>query len=365
MIKVSVYLQAGESQAVSYYRFMQYFKTMRMNVTYNLMIPDNKASSFLPIAKKNLIKKFYIFIYILLRVQVQLLYDIVRKPEYIIISRRLIQRILPWSYILSLYIIKFRGVKIIWDFDDQIVYLREVTSRGFSILSRISDSIIVGSPLLKEMIQENLKHKVHILPTTDGDMYTLFSEEVMNQRLSSFEDEIKFVWVGTFPGLRYLSPLMPALEILGENLCKRGKKTKLTVVCNYPLSYYPLHFKIDNVNWTRNIAIEKMLESHVGIMPLEDNEETRGKCSFKLIQYMSIGLPVIASAVGMNKIVVKERFGYAPNSLDVIQWSKSMINVVDDKKKWVVRSKEAIKEWKNNYGYQTNLNKWKHLLNLS
>ena len=47
-----------------------------------------------------------------------------------------------------------------------------------------------------------------------------------------------------------------------------------------------------------------MLISHIGIMPLKDTEYTKGKCAFKAIQYMSAGLPVIISPVGLNNEVI-------------------------------------------------------------
>lgn len=45
---------------------------------------------------------------------------------------------------------------------------------------------------------------------------------------------------------------------------------------------------------------------HVGIMPVEDGPWERGKCGYKLIQYMACGLPVVASPVGVNSKIVEE-----------------------------------------------------------
>ena len=66
--------------------------------------------------------------------------------------------------------------------------------------------------------------------------------------------------------------------------------------------------------WTHELAIQKMVSSHIGIMPLLENPYTLGKGGFKLIQYMSVALPVIASEVGYNSYVVDSSFGYlVPN----------------------------------------------------
>ena len=56
--------------------------------------------------------------------------------------------------------------------------------------------------------------------------------------------------------------------------------------------------------------MKEIISAHIGIMPLPDNDFTRGKGGFKLIQYMSTAMPVIASAVGFNKQIVTKDFGY-------------------------------------------------------
>ena len=53
-------------------------------------------------------------------------------------------------------------------------------------------------------------------------------------------------------------------------------------------------------------SVENISKFDIGIMPLEDSPWEQGKCAYKLIQYMACGIPVVASAVGMNKDVVKE-----------------------------------------------------------
>lgn len=362
MKRVSIYLQAGKFRAVTYYRFAQYFDAMKINVVYNLMIPDAKAYLYLPIAKQSIIMKIFIFFYIFARVQWQLLVDIYNPPSYIIISRRLLPKILPWSFYACLSICKHKGCKIIWDFDDQIMYLKEVTNRGFSKMEKVSDIIIVGSPILKNIIDIKWRYKVHVIPTTDGDMYKTYSNDILEKRLLSFEYEIKLIWVGTFSGLRYLQSIMPSLERFGLELKKVGKKVRLSIVCDYPLSYCSTNFILENIKWERNVAKEKMFESHIGLMPLDDNDGTRGKCSFKLIQYMSVGLPVIGSSVGMNSIVIKDSFGYLPCGTDIDQWYNALVGIVADKKGWIHRSQEAIKVWAQDYSYLSNLERWKQIL---
>ena len=64
-----------------------------------------------------------------------------------------------------------------------------------------------------------------------------------------------------------------------------------------------------NIEWSEATEVEEMRSFDVGIMPLPDNPWTRGKCAFKLIQYMACAIPVIASPVGANRDVVTEECG--------------------------------------------------------
>ena len=67
----------------------------------------------------------------------------------------------------------------------------------------------------------------------------------------------------------------------------------------------------------------------VGIMPLDDTPWTRGKCSFKMLQYMAVGLPVIVSPVGMNvDVLAKGQVGFSAQSQD--QWYQALETLYKD-----------------------------------
>ena len=363
-MNISLYVQGGDHRAVTYYRFTQYFREFNISVKYRLMIPDSKATVFLPISKQGFIKKVFIFCYIFIRVQVMLIQDLIVNPDYLVISRKLIHRVFPISYQWCLKRIKKKGTKIIWDFDDQIIHLKEVSAKGFLTLSQVSDTIIVGSPLLENLVKEEYRYKVAYFPTTDGDMYQLFSERVLENRLSYFPKEIRLVWVGTFSGLRFLYQILPSFELLGEKGKKSGRITRLSVVCDYPLEYEPVNFVLENIKWERDVAVQIMLNAHLGLMPLEDTEETRGKCGFKLIQYMSIGLPIIASKVGINAMIIKDSFGCAVPGVECEEWARAIFKLVSDKDDWREYCLNSINEWKKNYSYEGNLKMWRKLLNV-
>ena len=76
--------------------------------------------------------------------------------------------------------------------------------------------------------------------------------------------------------------------------------------------------------------VNSIAQSSIGIMPLPDNEWARGKCSLKMLQYMSCGLPVVVSHVGMNiEILNLGNIGFGTKSLS--DWSSALSTLINDR----------------------------------
>ena len=64
-------------------------------------------------------------------------------------------------------------------------------------------------------------------------------------------------------------------------------------------------------------------------MPLDDGEWERGKCAFKMLQYMAAGVAVVASPVGMNRdILQQDDIGFGARNGD--EWAESLVMLVRD-----------------------------------
>ncbi len=100
-------------------------------------------------------------------------------------------------------------------------------------------------------------------------------------------------------------------------LAMRVPDLRLRVICS-AFPDWP-EITIERVAWSSATEARELASAHVGIMPLSDDAWTRGKCAFKLLQYMAAGLPCVASPVGANaEAVVDGVTGF--HASDVDQW---------------------------------------------
>jgi len=108
-------------------------------------------------------------------------------------------------------------------------------------------------------------------------------------------------WTGTHSTLKYLRPLVPVLAQLEAE----GLDFEFRVISNQPPDFDQLLRSLRFVPWQKATEIADLLTFHVGLMPLEDDPWAQGKCSFKALQYMALGIPALVSPVGMNTDVVQ------------------------------------------------------------
>lgn len=107
-------------------------------------------------------------------------------------------------------------------------------------------------------------------------------------------------WTGIAHNLQELEPLVPVLEPL-----LRRTRGRLLLVAERFTASWLRSLPVETVTWSPESELEALSRVHVGLMPLADSEFNRGKCAFKLLQYMARGIPVVASPVGANREVVR------------------------------------------------------------
>ncbi len=134
-------------------------------------------------------------------------------------------------------------------------------------------------------------------------------------------------WIGTKSNFKYLSIIIqPIIDFLNKT-----RNTKFIVIS----TEMPENIKFDNERiifkyWHSNNENADINQMSVGLMPLSDDEWTKGKCSYKMLQYMACGKPVIVSPVGHNnKLLSLSNIGIG--AINSENWLKAFLELYNDK----------------------------------
>jgi len=249
---------------------------------------------------------------------------LVRRYDVVFIHREASPFGPPWIEYLVARV--FRK-PIVFDFDDAIwipnasASNRQLTHRlkNFGNASRIiqwSSVISCGNSFLAEYARR-FNRQVVLNPTTiDTDHW---------HNLTARHDGDRFIigWTGSHSTVRLLELLLPVFEELEKRF-----EFELHVICDVPpaFSLKSLVF----LPWSKESEVKHLSRFDIGIMPLEDTEWARGKCGFKALQYLSVGIPAVVSDVGVNREIVDQGVnGFLCDTLE--DWRNYLALLMEDR----------------------------------
>lgn len=360
---ISIYLRNSQLGPSDYYRVYQYVSFWDGTCTIHNALNEKEYSRNLNMVS-GIRKKLYqgiLFIKIYFRRLASMTQDLKRNADIVIVQREIFPHAMgPCAGSLLDRLCKNR--KIIWDFDDNIFLNNEVGKRERKILEQTAEHIVVTSEYLKAKLSDWAKEKVMLLPTTDGFYKKYNLDCVRDRRVESYDKELRLVWVGTQSTLKHVEGIVSYLEEAAKQLKKLNKNLTLTVVCNVALQVRTDYLQICNIQWTRQKAEEAIINSHVGIMPLQNIEYALGKGGFKLIQYISTGMPVLASDVGFNSEIMKGEMGKLISTAHEEDWIVEVVRMGVDKESWINSGKCAQKRYNDQYSIDLSINVWQSLV---
>ncbi|HEY6065856.1 MAG TPA: glycosyltransferase [Thermoanaerobaculia bacterium] len=189
--------------------------------------------------------------------------------------------------------------RLVYDVDDA-VYLGKPAAPGlppdrsawrmakFAATCGIADVVVAGNEVLADAARR-VARRVEVVPTPiDVGRYRICRPALPGHRL---------VWIGSPGNLQYLEPLHSVLSVLARQFTG----FRFRVICSRFPDWNDV--PIERVPWSEETHAADLAASDIGLMPLTDDEWARGKCAFKLLQYMAAGLPCVTSPVGANATV--------------------------------------------------------------
>jgi glycosyltransferase involved in cell wall biosynthesis len=268
------------------------------------------------------------------------------RYDYVLIHREVTPLGPPiFEFLLSRLLRK----KIIYDFDDAI-WLPN-TSENNKIASGLkwhgkvrsickwAYKITPGNAYLADFARQYNK-KVEVLPTVVDTKYHHASKKSGNSVLV-------IGWTGSHSTLPYLEPLVPVLRQLEQLYAFR-----FLVIAdknpNLPLDSFEF------LPWNKNSEIEDLGRIDVGVMPLLDDQWAAGKCGFKAIQYLALGIPALVSPVGVNTQIVADGVnGYHCQS--AADWYNNLEQLLRQPALLTTMRQAAIEQIENQYSVKSSL----------
>ena len=236
------------------------------------------------------------------------------------------KEVLPFFPAVAERLLGALRVPYLVDYDDALFHqydlhhlwaVRAVLGRKIDAVMRYASLVVAGNEYLAERARNAGARRVEIVPTViDLDRYP-----APDPQGETTDRPLVVGWIGTPRTSRYLHPLKPVFASL-----KTRCNVRFVAVGASRESLGDL--PVEPWLWTEATEVESIRQFDIGIMPLDDSPWERGKCGYKLIQYMACGLPVVASSVGVNcEIVEPGVHGWLVDGLG--EWENKLVAVIE------------------------------------
>lgn len=311
----------GKLGASSRYRIFQYLPSIeKENIDYDIqsLFDDNYLTYRYQYGHTN--KKI---ILLSLIKRIKMVISNASKYNLLVIEKELLPYFPPF---LEIYL-KLRKIPYIVDYDDAVWHnydvnnnsiIRLLLRKKIKTVMKNASVVVAGSEYIVNYAKKANAKKIFKIPTViDTYKYSCKNNKNIEQFVVG--------WIGSQTTSKLVVAIDDVLKVFTDNnnaivhLIGFDEKLADQLTCNYKI-----------IKWDNKTEVDNICNFDVGIMPLLDSLFEKGKCGFKLIQYMGCAKPVIASPIGENNYIVDDGVnGFLVNERR--DWLKKLQTLYDDK----------------------------------
>lgn len=318
ILLLTKYSRKGASSRLRTLQYLPYLEKHGFSFDVQSLFDDNYLEYLYNGQKRHILS--------ILKLYLMRLYALKKLKNYDLVWIE--KEIFPYFPAFLEQLMNLKGIKYIVDYDDAIFHnydmsnnkvLKFLLGNKIDKVMKNAETVIAGNEYLLKRAQTAGARQVTIVPTVvDHNKYKI--------RSTSSKNMLTIGWIGSPITQKYIIELFPALLAVNQ---KHPFRLLLVGASNYILKESK-GLQIDIVPWTEDTEVDLIRQMDIGIMPLKDGPWEKGKCGYKLIQYMACGVSVIATPIGVNKdIVLKSNSGQLASSLE--EWIFALNKAITSK----------------------------------
>ena len=351
------YSYEGPSSRYRFYNYKPYFEKNGFNIDIKPLFNKSYFTTQNKFIKTVIVLKLYFFR--LLTILNLILFP--KKYNVVLLEYEL----LPYFPAIFEKLLNLRGIKYIVDYDDAIFHKYDMSTNKIvhrllknkiAKVMQYANHVIVCNEYLESYATQH-NDNIFRLPTVVLlDKY----KKKMETFVKKADDTFVIGWIGSRTTSVYILEILPTIKKFVETY--PNTRFNLVGFDKNLLSVEEIkRYHLNIIEWSEEKEIEYILNFDIGIMPLQSDPWSKGKCGFKLVQYMSCKKPVIASPVGINCSLVKNNEnGFLVNGLD--EWFETFEKLYLDEELRLEMAKNNFKKIEDEFNYDENCKKYLTLI---